>query len=181
MEVMKDYFIIDINGEQQGPYDEDGLRADMEQGLFSPDTMAWTEGMTSWKPLSAIFCGVPGLAAPPPPPSPRQRGNVLILSTDDVLGCQKGESLGLVSASVVMSKNAITEAVAGFKSVFGGELPQFTKLMDETRDLAIQRVRKKARAMRADAVCGLRLTSSEIMTGVCEVCAYGTAVKFLDD
>ncbi len=136
---MKSYYIIDINNEQTGPIDEENLRADFEQSFYTPETLAWTQGMPSWKPLSAIF-GNSGASVPPP--MPKQRGSVLIVSTDNVVGYSKGTSLGLVSANIVMSRNVAVDAVAVTKSLFGGESPQYTKLMNDAREVAIQRIKQ---------------------------------------
>ncbi len=84
--------------------------------------------------------------------------------------------MGVVSGSVVRARSIGRDIVAGFRNLAGGEIKEYTELMAESRDLAIKRMVEKARAMGANAVLGMRFSTSAIMSGAAEVMAYGTAV-----
>ena len=66
-----------------------------------------------------------------------------------------------------------------FKNIVGGGLDEYTKLMGEVREQALDRMIDEARAMGADAIIGLRFMGTEISQGAAEVLAYGTAVKLV--
>ena len=85
----------------------------------------------------------------------------------------------MVSGSMVQSKNAFKDIGAGFKSIVGGELVSYTKMMQEARDIAVNRMIQQAQSMGADAVVGVRFSSSSVMQGAAEIMAFGTAVKFV--
>ncbi len=101
---------------------------------------------------------------------------MITTTTDTIPGQHIVKTLGFVSGNAVKSRNAIASTFADIKSIFGGELSQYTKLMNDTRQLAISRMEQQAAAMGANAVCGVRLSSSEVSEVAGELCAYGTAV-----
>jgi uncharacterized protein YbjQ (UPF0145 family) len=88
------------------------------------------------------------------------------------------ETLGLVRGSMIQSKHIGKDMAAGFKTLVGGELKGYTEMMEESREIATQRMLDQAKLLGADAVVGVRYTSSSIMQGAAEVTAYGTAVKY---
>ena len=102
---------------------------------------------------------------------------MLLVTTDKITG-KTFEELGIVSGSMVQSKNAFKDIGAGFKSMVGGELVSYTKMLQEARDIATQRMVKQAEQMGADAVVCVRFSSSAVMQGAAEILASGTAVKF---
>ncbi|MFR2287558.1 MAG: YbjQ family protein, partial [Akkermansia sp.] len=69
-----------------------------------------------------------------------------------------------------------SDIMASLKTLVGGEITQYSQLMNDTRALAIERMQENAQAMGANAVIGLRFASSEIGQGLSELLAYGTAV-----
>ncbi len=101
---------------------------------------------------------------------------MLITTTDTIPGQRIETTLGFVSGNAVKARNAISSSIADFKSMFGGEVSQYTKLMNDTRTLAMNRMIAQATAMGANAICGVRFVGSEVMQGCSELCAYGTAV-----
>ena len=102
----------------------------------------------------------------------------MLLSTiDHVPGREIVQSLGLVTGSVVTSKHFGKDFMAGMKTIVGGELKGYTEMLEDARRIAIERVQTRASALGADAIVGIRLTSSAVMQGAAEVTAYGTAVK----
>ncbi len=88
------------------------------------------------------------------------------------------EVLGLVRGSMIQSKHIGKDMMAGFKNIVGGELKGYTEMMEESRELAVKRMTDQAKMLGADAIIGMRFTSSSVMQGAAEVTAYGTAVKF---
>ena len=103
----------------------------------------------------------------------------MLLVTTETISGKEFETLGLVSGSMVQSKNAFKDIGAGFKSMVGGELVSYTKMLTEARDIAIQRMIQQAQGMGADAIVAVRFSSSSVMQGAAEILVTGTAVKFV--
>lgn len=103
---------------------------------------------------------------------------MIIVNTDFITG-KELETIGLVKGSTIQSKNIGKDLGQGFKSIVGGELKSYTKMMNEARDLATDRMIEDAQNMGADAVINVRYSSSAVMQGEAEIIVYGTAVKFL--
>lgn len=102
----------------------------------------------------------------------------MLLSTiDQVPGKVIVQVLGTVSGSVVTSKHLGKDFMAGMKTLVGGEITGYTEMLEEARRIALQRLTQDAVNMGADAVVGVRFTTSSIMQSAAEVTAYGTAVK----
>ncbi len=91
---------------------------------------------------------------------------------------QEFDVLGMVKGNVVQSKNIGKDIGAGFKTLVGGELKGYTDMLQEARQIATKRMVDEAESIGADAIIGVRFSSSAIMQGAAEVIAYGTAVKF---
>lgn len=100
-----------------------------------------------------------------------------ILTIDYVPG-KEIEALGIVKGTVVQSKHAGSDFVASMKTIVGGEIVSYTKMLEEARQIATQRMVVDAGNLGADAVINVRYSSSAVMQGAAEVVAYGTAVKF---
>ncbi len=90
------------------------------------------------------------------------------------------EALGIAKGTVVQSKNIGRDFMAGMKTLVGGEIAGYTEMLIEARQIATKRMVDEAVAMGADAIVGVRYSSSAVMQGAAEVVAYGTAVKILD-
>lgn len=103
----------------------------------------------------------------------------MILSTTfDVAGRQIGQQLGLVRGNVVRSRFIGRDIVAGLRMIVGGEIHEYTKLLAESREQALDRMIAQAQALGADAVVGIRFETTDAGQGqATEVLAYGTAVK----
>ncbi len=86
------------------------------------------------------------------------------------------KTLGLVKGNSVRARNVGRDIQAGLKNIIGGEITQYTELLQQSRDEAVGRMLAEARAMGANAVIGVRFTTAEVMTGTAELLAYGTAV-----
>ncbi len=103
---------------------------------------------------------------------------MLLVTTETITG-KTFQELGIVSGSMVQSKNAFKDIGAGFKSMVGGELGSYTKMLHEAREIATKRMVEQAQQMGADAIVNIRFSSSAVMQGAAEIMASGTAVKFV--
>lgn len=102
----------------------------------------------------------------------------MIITTTETITGMDYEVIGLVTGSVVQSKNVGRDIMAGFKTIIGGEIKSYTDMMNEARALATKRMTLSAIEAGGDAIVAMRYSSSSIMAGASEVMAYGTAVKF---
>ena len=102
---------------------------------------------------------------------------VLVVTTDHVPGRIVETTLGLVQASTVQSRHIGSDIGANLKSLVGGRLGGYEKLLKDAREIALRELSDEARRMGADAVVGFRLASSSVMEGASEILAYGTAVR----
>ncbi len=101
---------------------------------------------------------------------------MLIVTTNDAPGYRVVKTLGLVRGITVRSRNAISDMVGGLQSMLGGRVETYVRLAETSRAEALQEMVEHARAMGANAVIGMRYEANEIMEGVTEVLAYGSAV-----
>jgi len=102
----------------------------------------------------------------------------MILATTDTLpGREIVRTLGLVRGNSVRGAAATKDVQAWLKNLVGGEIGEYTRLLAQSREQALDRLVAEARAKGADAVVGLRFASSEISDGAAEILAYGTAVR----
>lgn len=102
---------------------------------------------------------------------------MILVTTDSIPGREIERVIGLVRGNAVRGAPAQADFHGWLKNMVGGEIPEYTKLLAECREQALDRIVADARARGADAIVGLRITSSEIATGAAEFLAYGTAVK----
>lgn len=103
---------------------------------------------------------------------------LLTTTSDSIPPHQITATLGFVNGNAVWSKHMGRDLMAGLKTLIGGEIRGYTEMLIEARAVAQQRMLNEARALGADAVVGVRLSTSSVMQGMVEVVAYGTAVKF---
>ena len=101
---------------------------------------------------------------------------MLIVTTNDVPGHRIVKTLGLVRGITVRSRNVISDAIGGLQSMLGGRVGAYVKLAEASRAEAYDELVDHARGMGANAVIAMRYEANEIMEGVTEVLAYGTAV-----
>ena len=102
---------------------------------------------------------------------------MLLLNIDHVPG-REFDALGIVKGSVVYSKNLGRDFMAAMKTLVGGEIVDYTEMLNEARAIAVKRMVDEATAMGADAVINIRYASASVMQNAAECIAYGTAVKF---
>ena len=104
----------------------------------------------------------------------------IIVTTTEKIPGQEYEIIGEVFGLTTQSKNVVRNIGAGLKNIVGGEIKDYTKMLVESRDTAIERLRQNAVKMGADAVVMMRFDSGSIGGDMQSVVAYGTAVKFLN-
>lgn len=101
---------------------------------------------------------------------------MLIVTTNDAPGYRVVKTLGLVRGITVRSRNVLSDALGGLQSMLGGRVGAYVKLAEASRAEALQELIDHAQAMGANGVIAMRYEANEIMEGVTEVLAYGTAV-----
>jgi uncharacterized protein YbjQ (UPF0145 family) len=87
------------------------------------------------------------------------------------------QTLGLVKGNTVRARHVGKDMMAVFRNIVGGEVDEYTKLLSESREQAIDRMIVNAKMLGADGIVGIRFTTSSIMQAASEILAYGTAVK----
>ena len=102
---------------------------------------------------------------------------MIIVTTETIPGRTIKASLGLVRGNTIRARHIGRDIMAGFRNIVGGEITEYTKLMGEAREQAIDRMIEEASKLGADAVINVRFSTSVIMGGAAELLAYGTAVK----
>ncbi len=102
---------------------------------------------------------------------------MLLTTIDRIPGKEITEVLGLVQGSTIRARHLGRDILAGLRNVVGGEIKDYTQMLAEARELALQRMAKEAERLGADAVVGVRLATAQTMAGAAEVLAYGTAVR----
>ena len=100
-----------------------------------------------------------------------------LISIENIPG-KEFEVLGLVKGTIVQSKHIGRDFMAGLKTIVGGEIRSYTEMLAEARDIATRRMIAEAETLGADAIVGVRFSSSAVMQNAAEVIAFGTAVRF---
>ena len=103
---------------------------------------------------------------------------MIIVTTDSIPGKNIKSSLGMVRGNTIRARHIGKDIVAGLRSIVGGEIIEYTKLIAEAREQAVDRMINEADNLNADAIINVRFTTSVLMGGAAELLAYGTAVKF---
>ena len=101
---------------------------------------------------------------------------MLVSTTNDLTGYRVVRHVGLVRGVTVRSRSVIGNFAAGIQSIFGGNITIYTRLAEHARAEAYQLMAAHATEMGANAVLAMRYDANEIMEGITEVLAYGTAV-----
>lgn len=102
---------------------------------------------------------------------------ILISTTDFIPRREVIEVIDIARGSTVRARNIGRDIFAGLRNIVGGEVTEYTKLMADAREQALQRMIADAHRIGADAVINVRLTTAMVMQGTSEILAYGTAVK----
>ena len=102
---------------------------------------------------------------------------MLIVTTDSIPGHRVTETLGIARGNTIRAKHIGKDILAGLRMLVGGEIKEYTAMLTEARNAALQRMEWDAQNMDADAVVNVRFVTSQVMAGAAELLAYGTAVK----
>jgi len=134
------------------------------------DGTAWTDKVQasiSEQPDAALGAGPARYAGPP----------ILVVTTNDLPGYRVVQVHGEVFGITVRARNAFSDMGAGFRTMFGGEVKGYTKLLSDSRLEAVERLRFAAAQVGGNAVLAMRFDTGEIADMMNEVSAYGTAVS----
>lgn len=105
---------------------------------------------------------------------------MIIVTTPSVDDKQTVRVLGLVQGNTVRARHVGRDILAGLRNVVGGEVGQYSRLLTESREQALNRMIQQAEGQGANAVVNVRFATSMIMGGMAEILAYGTAVVVED-
>lgn len=103
-------------------------------------------------------------------------GDLVLATTDEVPGYRIQRVIGLVRGNTVRVRNIGVDIFAAFRNLVGGEISDYTKMLAESREQSLDRMRAEALARGANGIVGLRFTTSTVMQGAAEILVYGTAV-----
>ncbi len=101
---------------------------------------------------------------------------MLLTTTDTIEGKKIVKTLGLVRGNTIRARHIGNDIMAGLKNIVGGEISNYTKMMAESREQALDRMVEEAQGMGANAIIQMRFATSMVMTSAAEILAYGTAV-----
>ena len=101
---------------------------------------------------------------------------MIITTTETISGKKVVKTLGLVKGNTIRARHVGRDIVAGFRNIIGGEIREYTKMLAESREQALDRMQEEAEKLGANAVVGMRFITASIMGGAAELLAYGTAV-----
>lgn len=102
--------------------------------------------------------------------------NCIVVTTNDLPGYQVVQVIGEVFGLIVRARNVFSNFGAGLRTIFGGEVGAYTKLLADSREQAIARLKLEAMERGANAVLAMRFDCNEIANLMSEIAAYGTAV-----
>jgi uncharacterized protein YbjQ (UPF0145 family) len=101
---------------------------------------------------------------------------MIITTSAQVEGKTIAKTIGMVKGNTIRARHIGRDIMAGLRGIVGGEITEYTKMMAEAREEAIQRMTEDAEAQGANAIVSMRFTTSMIMSNASEILAYGTAV-----
>ena len=102
---------------------------------------------------------------------------MIIVTTETIEGRKIEEVLGLVRGNTIRARNVGRDIMAGLRNIVGGEIKDYTRMLSDARDQALDRMIRDAEGKGANAILGVRFTTSQTMAGAAEILAYGTAVR----
>lgn len=106
---------------------------------------------------------------------------MIITTTETLAGKRVAKTLGMARGNTIRARHVGRDIMAGLRNIIGGEIREYTKLMGESREQALDRMRDEAARMGANAVIGVRFSTSYLSAGAAELLAYGTAVVLEDE
>ena len=102
---------------------------------------------------------------------------MIVVTTEQIEGKRITETLGLVRGSTIRARHVGRDIMAGLRNIVGGEVKDYTVMLAQAREEALQRMIERAEEMGANAIVVTRFVTSMVMSGAAEMVAYGTAVK----
>jgi len=106
---------------------------------------------------------------------------MIVVNTEKIAGKKIVKTLALVKGNSVRVRHIGRDIMAFLRNLIGGEIHEYTKMLAETREQALDRMIDEARELKADAVINVRFSTSQTMTSAAELLAYGTAVLLEDE
>lgn len=101
---------------------------------------------------------------------------MIITTADSFEGRTVAKTVGLVKGNTIRARHVGKDIMAAFRNMVGGEIVEYTKMMGESREQALARMIEDAEALGANAIVGMRFTTSMVMQNASEILAYGTGV-----
>ncbi len=101
---------------------------------------------------------------------------MLISTTETIEGKRIIKHLGLVRGNTIRARHIGRDIMAAFRNIVGGEITDYTKMMAESREQAIDRMVEEAQTLGANAIVGMKFATSMVMSSAAEILVYGTAV-----
>ena len=102
---------------------------------------------------------------------------MIVVTSSTICGKEITETFGLVKGNTIRARHIGRDITAALKNITGGEIEEYTKLMGEAREQALDRMVENANRLGANAIIAVRFSTSYIMGQAAEVLAYGTAVS----
>ncbi len=102
---------------------------------------------------------------------------MIVITSHEVAGYRITKTLGLVRGNAIRARNVGRDILALLRTLVGGEIREYVKLMAEAREQALDRMVEEAEELEADAILGVRFSTTEILSGAAEMMVYGTAVR----
>lgn len=102
---------------------------------------------------------------------------MIVTTLESLPNYKEQEYYGVVTGSTIRSKNVVEDILALLKNAIGGELESYSRLLEEARRMALERMIEQAAHKGANAVLSVRFSTSDVAHGAAEIYAYGTAVK----
>ena len=106
---------------------------------------------------------------------------MIVITDGHIVGKKVVRTLGLVRGNTVRARHLGHDILAGLRGFVGGEVHEYTKLLSESREHALDRLVAEAQEIGANAVFGLRFSTSYVASNMAEILAYGTAVVIEDE
>jgi uncharacterized protein YbjQ (UPF0145 family) len=102
---------------------------------------------------------------------------MILTPASEIAGQRVVETLGLVRGNTIRARHVGRDITAALKSLIGGEIEEYTKMMGQSREQALARMVEEARTLGADAITDVRFSTSYLMGSAAEILAYGNAVR----
>jgi uncharacterized protein YbjQ (UPF0145 family) len=106
---------------------------------------------------------------------------MIVVSSSEIHGKRITRTIGLVRGNTIRARHVGRDIMAAFRNIVGGEIAEYTKMMAESREQALDRMVAEAQQLGANAIVDVRFTTSMIMQAASEILAFGTAVVIADE